>query len=147
MNSTLALTCVVTFSCLLCRGQTNIGCPTRLTFCLPPVQLSTQPRPEVAKPEERVATPPAAPTPAELTAVDLVFGDAEPRSRVVRSDVFYLNRPWPRSDSFLVRTVEDIFMPEPFYVGKMPVSCTIFTAIKRKNPLCLLNPIFFQASW
>jgi hypothetical protein len=40
-----------------------------------------------------------------------------------------------------------VFDPEVFYFGKKTVSCTLVTAIKRKNPLCLLNPVFFQVTW
>jgi len=41
-----------------------------------------------------------------------------------------------------------IFEPEVFYVGRRTtMSCSILTAIKRKNPLCLLNPIIFNVSW
>ena len=34
-------------------------------------------------------------------------------------------------------------------VGKTTVSCSILTAIKRKNPLCLINvnPYFLKVSW
>jgi len=41
----------------------------------------------------------------------------------------------------------DIFRPEVIHLGKTYVSCSLLTAIKRKNPLCLINPIFFNLSW
>ena len=31
--------------------------------------------------------------------------------------------------------------------GKAVAGCTLYTAIKRKNPLCLLNPLFLFVSW
>jgi len=40
-----------------------------------------------------------------------------------------------------------VFRPEEFQVGRTTVSCSIFTAIKRKNPLCLLNPLVLSVSW
>jgi hypothetical protein len=41
-----------------------------------------------------------------------------------------------------------IFKPEPIHIGQHAVfSCTIVTAIKRKNPLCLLNPMVIDCSW
>jgi hypothetical protein len=43
--------------------------------------------------------------------------------------------------------VETVFVPEVAHLGKVDLSCSILTAIQRKNPLCLLNPIFFQLSW
>jgi hypothetical protein len=53
----------------------------------------------------------------------------------------YLTRLEPRS------FIEDIFEPEGVEVGKTRFSCSILTAIRRKNPLCLINPIFLQLSW
>jgi hypothetical protein len=64
-----------------------------------------------------------------------------------RPDHFYLDQLEPRSESRFVRAVEDIFEPASFRVGKTTMSCTLVTAIKKKNPLCLLNPIFFTMSW
>jgi len=59
----------------------------------------------------------------------------------------YLERPTPRSENRFDRCVNAIFKPEEFQVGKTSVSCSLLTAIKRKNPLCLINPIFFNLSW
>jgi hypothetical protein len=59
----------------------------------------------------------------------------------------YLSKPDPPSGNLLVRATDAIFQPEVVQVGKRSVSCSIITAIKRKNPLCLLNPIFLNASW
>jgi hypothetical protein len=48
----------------------------------------------------------------------------------------------------LSRGFDAVFRPEEFHLGrKATVSCSILTAIKRKNPLCLLNPIFLHVSW
>ena len=43
--------------------------------------------------------------------------------------------------------IDAIFEPEIIRMGKTAVSGSIITAYKRKNPLCLLNPIFFDLSW
>jgi len=59
----------------------------------------------------------------------------------------YLTKPEPPSDNRLVRFAESTFRPEVFKVGKTSVSCSIVTAIKRKNPLCLLNPFVLSISW
>jgi hypothetical protein len=59
----------------------------------------------------------------------------------------YLTRPEPPSDSRLLYVVEPIFQPEPIQVGRTIVSCPIITAIKRKNPLALLNPLVLNVSW
>ncbi len=43
--------------------------------------------------------------------------------------------------------IESAFRTEVYHVGKTKISCSLLTAIKRKNPLCLLNPIFLNISW
>lgn len=66
----------------------------------------------------------------------------------VRSDEFYLIRNAPQFDRDIDRFVDNVYRPEVFHLGKIPMTFTVWTAIKRKNPLCvLLNPIVFQASW
>jgi hypothetical protein len=64
-----------------------------------------------------------------------------------QSSRFLLTRPEPRSENVFVRGVEDIFEPEVVRLGKTTFTCSLLTAIKRKNPLCLINPIFLQLSW
>jgi hypothetical protein len=59
----------------------------------------------------------------------------------------YLTRPEPPSDNLLIRIADSTFRPEVFKIGKASVSCSIVTAIKRMNPLCLLNPFVLGISW
>jgi len=59
----------------------------------------------------------------------------------------YLTPPPPKPTTAFGRFMHNTFEPEVFSVGKTRVSCTIVTAIKRKNPLCLLNPLFLNVSW
>ncbi len=59
----------------------------------------------------------------------------------------YLERPEPPSENLLVRYTDAIFVPDVVRVGKADVRSSILTAIKRRNPLCLLNPAFLQISW
>jgi hypothetical protein len=66
---------------------------------------------------------------------------------VIRPGEFYLIQAQPVAENRFVRAAEAIWSPEVVHLGKTTVSCPVITAIKRKNPLCLLNPIFFQASW
>ena len=42
---------------------------------------------------------------------------------------------------------ETVFAPKVFHLGRLDLSCSVLTAIQRQNPLCLLNPIFFQLAW
>jgi hypothetical protein len=133
--------------CLSCTGQTNLSSPKTVPFFLPPVQLRGKPKSETVKTELDALKPAVAASPAQTTSVDLVFGDSEMNSRVVKSGEFYLVRPAQPSGDPVVRFVDGIFRPEVVHVGKIPVACSVVTAIKRKNPLCLLNPLVFQASW
>jgi hypothetical protein len=59
----------------------------------------------------------------------------------------YIVGPFQKSEDVFSRSIDSIFRPEEFRVGKTTVSCSILTAIKRKNPLCLLNPLFVNVSW
>jgi len=59
----------------------------------------------------------------------------------------YLTPAAPPSDNHFFRFVDNTFLPEVIHFRKVDVSCTLITAIKRKNPLCLLNPLFFNLSW
>jgi hypothetical protein len=43
--------------------------------------------------------------------------------------------------------LEKIFEPEVIRLKKVHLSGSLITAVKRKNPLCLLNPIIFWMSW
>ncbi len=90
-------------------------------------------------------------TSAPAPAVNLEVTTASPEGlhgSFVRSDEFYLVRAEePVFEHGVNRFFDQVFRPEEFHVGKHTVSSSITTAIKRKNPLCLLNPIVFQASW
>lgn len=75
--------------------------------------------------------------------------------RGVQLDVFrrmdregYFDRPVRPSDSPVVRWAEGTFGEEEVKMGKSAkLSCSLYTAVKRKNPLCLLNPCFLHFSW
>jgi hypothetical protein len=45
------------------------------------------------------------------------------------------------------RGVNTVFMPEPIKLGHACLGFSPYTAIKRKNPFCLLNPIPLVLSW
>ncbi len=45
------------------------------------------------------------------------------------------------------RSVNTLFMPEPIKLGHAQLGFSPYTAIKRKNPFCLLNPIPLALSW
>ncbi len=65
----------------------------------------------------------------------------------LRSDRLYLIEPEPRSQNGFVRAAQTIWEPRPIRLGKVKIASPIITAIKKKNPLCLLNPLVFQVSF
>jgi hypothetical protein len=50
-------------------------------------------------------------------------------------------------DSRFGRAMDAVFRPEVIKIGGAEVSCSVITAIKRKNPLCLLNPMVISVAW
>ena len=52
----------------------------------------------------------------------------------------------PPPDNAFTRAMR-IFEPEVVHIGQFDVACSIITAIKRKNPLCLLNPMVLNVAW
>ena len=133
-----------------CWGQTNRADEVSPGFFLPPVRLRLE-KPEPAEPaKDNPATltlsSPGAAAP-QAAALSASLPEPGLQSRVFRSDRFYLERLEARPDTGMEKIVDRIFTPEVVHLGKIPITGSIVTAIKRKNPLCLLNPIVFQMSW
>jgi hypothetical protein len=53
----------------------------------------------------------------------------------------------PKHDSPLDHALESLCRPEIIRIGHTELSCSLITAIAHKNPLCLLNPVFFNFSF
>ncbi|SRR5258705_1187529 len=51
------------------------------------------------------------------------------------------------SENRLARALDTVFRPEVIKIGGAAVSCSVITALKRKNPLCLLNPMVIAVAW
>ena len=143
--------CGLFFFALTGRGQTNSTAEVRPRFFLPPIHLRLDQEPETLKPAPSVSlslTPISQASQATSSSLEISWSDgSEFHSRVIRPGQFYLTRAEPLPNGTVARTLDRIFTPEVVHVGKIPVSASIVTAIKRKNPLCLLNPVFFQISW
>jgi hypothetical protein len=137
------------FSIMSGFAQTNAPSPTGSHFVLPPIQLWEPASPQDKSSELTLAVPPSPQLSGstQRVALNTIGDDTEFRSRVIRPGQFYLTAPEPKSENRVVRAAEAIWSPEVVKVGKTSISCSLITAIKRKNPLCLINPIFFQASW
>jgi hypothetical protein len=74
--------------------------------------------------------------------VDERFADVYRRLEE-RNDLF---APQPSQNRF-VRATDAIFSPAPIRLGSTYISFTPVTAWKKRNPLCLLNPLVFNISW
>ena len=75
-------------------------------------------------------------------------GDGDVRRYYLRQPDFGFVRTARVSDNLLVRSLDSVFRPEEFHIGRTTtLSCSILTAIKRRNPFCLLNPIILNVSW
>jgi hypothetical protein len=59
----------------------------------------------------------------------------------------YLARRDRPPDNLFTRGMEAVFAPEVIKIGGTSIAFSPYTAIKRKNPLCLLNPIPIVVSW
>lgn len=138
MKGISTFACMIAFGCAACQGQTNTCAEVAAKFFLPPLQLRGAVEGPKTSPVMPIARSTAAPP---LAILQSTLAEDDFHSRVIRTDRIYLTRSEPGS------FVESIFTPEVMRVGKASVSCTLVTAIKRKNPLCLLNPFVFQVSW
>jgi hypothetical protein len=146
---------------LTVAAQTN-SCPqyTRW-FIIPEPQLRTESTEPLELRSDRLENQvDLSSLPAKTKFADLKMEHSDPNilnvdrggqwfeSYYLRQQDFGFIRKIQVSDGILGRAFDSVFRPEEFRVGKATtVSCSILTAIKRKNPFCLLNPIFLNVSW
>jgi hypothetical protein len=90
---------------------------------------------------------PKSPSSCESSASSPVLGKADLRIYRKLEEDGYLRRPPAESDNAIARALNSIFEPTPVRIGKTTVACSIITAIKKGNPLCLLNPMVLSISW
>ena len=76
------------------------------------------------------------------TDIDESFADVYRRLEA-RRDIF----PPEPSNNLLVRATDSIFRPAPIAIGTTQLSFSPVTAWKKRNPLCLLNPLVLNFSW
>jgi hypothetical protein len=148
--------CASAICCAGAYGQTNCSGPSLGLLALPPVRLRALPDdPKKAAVVRSVSEPAIAaapstgapPQPTEKmtlsTATDYL--DPELYRRLEQEGCF---TRWSSADENAVtKCVDAVFRPEVVHIGKTALSCSIITAIKRKNPLCLLNPMVLNLSW
>lgn len=85
---------------------------------------------------------------SDRVALSMDRGDGDVERYYLRQRDYGFISPARVSDNLVVRALDSVFRPEEFHVGRTTtVSCSILTAIKRKNPFCLINPIILDVSW
>ncbi len=152
---------VVVGFALTTAAQTNSFPQYTRWFILPKPHLRTKfPEPPVSRSDFQDGQVGLSTLPTEMGSADLKIQRSDPFAISVDRDDgdvrrYYLRQPdfgfirtARASDNLLVRALDSVFRPEEFHLGRTTtVSCSILTAIKRKNPLCLLNPVFLNVSW
>lgn len=140
-------------SCLASPGQTNSATVTvhapraSSAHWFPPPEgqmLKLPVRPEEITPK-KMAPSAAHETFAFSNKQGLNTDEAALVSRVVQQGLLDCSVPTYNSD--IQRRLAEAFEPKIVKVGHMRIHSTIIDAIARKNPLCLLNPQFFNASF
>lgn len=144
---------------LSCPGQTNPATPPTRLFRVPEAHLrfddtglehrsSRVQAPSSSLPldgEPELALPPG----RRLEPVSLSM-DRDERGyqlqRRIKGDLDLI-RQGPGRPAGFAGVIDSIFRPEVYRVRKVYVSCSVLNAIKRKNPLPLLNPVFLHVSW
>lgn len=128
--------------CINSSGQTNSAVSRAQLFSLPAVRLRTS----SLEPGKDEVLPQLQSGQMTLSS-EGSHSDASPRLDVYRrlEEGGYLTRLEPQSS--VEQCVDSLFRPEVLHLRKVTVACTLVTAIKRKNPLCLLNPVFLNVSW
>jgi hypothetical protein len=154
------------FCCRHTFAQTNINSGLSRSFSLPSLQLrpfsseseTTSPKPSSETREnlgfQIVSSQPVQISlsydtkPSRLVA-ELTLKDTQRELEIYRrlEAGGYLTRQNPTSDNALDRALDSAFLPATIHFRKFDLSCSLVTAIQRKNPLCLLNPIFLNVSW
>ncbi len=141
-------------------AQTNSTTACTRLFALPELHLRTESTPlQSSNPDPQPQEVESRSSPAQLESAELDTPGSDPAVvSTNRSDqnheLSYLVEKYAGAlmqvrppDDAVARFLDSTYRPEPVHVGKVDISCSILTAIKHKNPFCLLNPIFLNFSW
>ncbi len=145
---------------LSAAAQTNSTTAYQRLFVLPEAHLrteSTEPKSSNPDPQPQEVESPSSPTWLESADLGTQSSDATIVNTNRGGQNYELSYPVEKyagaliqvrpPDDAVARFLDSTFRPEPLHLGKVDVSCSILTAIKHKNPFCLLNPIFLNLSW
>ena len=153
------------FWCLPSLSQTNSPLIPSGLLSLTPVQLrklTSEPEKLVQTPAtgsvaSQAAVPPHKPEEMDIPELrnpaplpDKMFLSSSERVQAFYrrlEEGGYLTRRELSSKNAFDRCMDAVFEPEVVHLRKIDVSCSLITAMKRRNPLCLINPIILNVSW
>jgi len=156
-----AMALVVVAAALTAAAQTNFPPQFARWFILPERHLRTVfadspvsgPDLQPARPGLNPATAEMGPADPKAQSPDQIVvtddrGAEDVQQYYLRQRNFGFERIDRVPDNLLARALDSVFRPEEFHIGRTATfSCSLLTAIVRKNPFCLLNPIFLNVSW
>ncbi len=115
---------------------------------IPPVHLFSLPTAELRPKPESVNPDPAADSSLTLSATASNEARVEEAGRVLARYQWMNQTPaLTRMDPTDSSPLERAFEPAAIKLGKLSLSGGLITAIKRLNPLCLLNPSVLSLDW
>ena|SRR5215471_9479652 len=170
MNPGILCSAIIINCWWVASAETNSASMT-LSFVLPTTQLrciaperaqgtnATEPQPQHPETNalqsisvlrwptlDQLSSTEVEPVAADSFSVSVRGSDLEMQVCRRLEDGGYLTRPEPETP--LTHFLDRTFSPEVIHLGRnATASCTLYTAIVRKNPLCLLNPMFLFISW
>jgi hypothetical protein len=146
MNKKIAFASALLFSCLVSAGQTNAPPVSRAPLYLAPVKLWRASSNSIVGYWNEDSLLKFSQSQSQLTR-NGIERNRDLGTRLEESREFCLTQSQQPSDSAFVRAVDSLLQPEVITLGKTHVRCSIIKAIKRKNPLCLIDATVFKLSW
>lgn len=123
---------------------------TTATAAVTTTATTAAPKP-APPPAEKIKPAPAAPPPADpqpsVAFVSRSYGTWDFEHARSWHGRYEIEAPIHLPDDLFSRSVNAVFVPEFIHVGHTAVACSVWTAIKRRNPFCLINPIPLNVSW
>ena len=123
-------------------GQTNKPVASQARFSTGPLTWREMPPETVSTTPQSIVGPNTPPLEMEISQERIEH--AIDRYQWMNGSASFLG---PETDSQFSSPEERLFQSEIIRIGKMKVSVSLITAIKRKNPLCLLHPVFLNINW
>ena len=139
MRRTSGFACAMVLGCLSCGAQTNCCPATPIKFAIEPLRLRPEARPENDEIKPSAAVVANLPVSKPGVSFETGLDGSEFQSQVIRPGQFYLTQAAPASDNSIIRFVDGVFRPEIIQLNRVQMKSPFWTALKRKNPLCLLS--------